>query len=137
MSLPQNEHKCLSVVVDDPLLWHIRLGHAGLSQLNKLVTKYLVLGLPKIKFTYDKVCDACIRGKHARSLFKSKKVVSTSRPLEFIHMDLCGPMRVKCMGEKMFVLVIVDDLSRHIWTLFLASKDETFDVLCVFVKMVH
>ncbi|XP_075106756.1 uncharacterized protein LOC142179781 [Nicotiana tabacum] len=54
MSLPQSEHTCLSVVEDDPLLWHRRLGHASLSHLNKLAAKDLVLGLPKVEFTYDK-----------------------------------------------------------------------------------
>ncbi|XP_070008599.1 uncharacterized protein [Nicotiana sylvestris] len=31
MSLPQSEHIYLSLVEDDPLLWHRRLGHASLS----------------------------------------------------------------------------------------------------------
>ncbi|XP_070034888.1 uncharacterized protein [Nicotiana tomentosiformis] len=47
----------------DPLLWHKRLGHASLSQLNKLVSKDLVIGLPNIKFKEDKVYEACARGK--------------------------------------------------------------------------
>ncbi|XP_019237825.1 PREDICTED: uncharacterized protein LOC109217974 [Nicotiana attenuata] len=51
MSLTQSEHTCLSVVNDDPLLWHRRLGHVSLSQLNKLAARDLVLGLPKVEFT--------------------------------------------------------------------------------------
>ncbi|XP_070057327.1 uncharacterized protein [Nicotiana tomentosiformis] len=43
ISLPEREHTCLSVVEDDPLLWHKRLGHASLSQLNKLAAKDLHL----------------------------------------------------------------------------------------------
>ncbi|XP_070045662.1 uncharacterized protein [Nicotiana tomentosiformis] len=87
MSLPQSEHTCFSVVEDDPLLWHRRLGHASLSQLNGLAANDLVLGLPIVEFTSDKVCDARVRGKHVRSSFKSKKVVSSSKPLELLHMD--------------------------------------------------
>ena len=44
--------------------------------------------------------------------FKSKNVVSTTRPLELIHMDLCGPMRIQSRSGKKYVLVIVDDFSR-------------------------
>ncbi|XP_070044931.1 uncharacterized protein [Nicotiana tomentosiformis] len=61
-----NELTCLSVLDNDFLLWHKRLGHASLSQLNKLVSKDLVIGLPKIKFKKDKVCEACSRGKQKK-----------------------------------------------------------------------
>jgi len=35
------------------------------------------------------------------------------------------------------VLVIVDDYSRFTWTLFLASKDESFDKFLVFLKKIE
>jgi len=56
LSLPQNYLACLSVLDDDIMLWHKRLGHASLSLLNKLVSKDLVVGLPYIRFNDDKVC---------------------------------------------------------------------------------
>jgi len=37
-------------------------------------------------------------------------------------------------GGKRYVCVIVDDYSRCTWTLFCASKDETFEKLVVFIK---
>ena len=49
---------CLSLLLKDPLLWNKRLGHARQVQLNKLITKDLVIGLPKNKFKKDKVCEA-------------------------------------------------------------------------------
>ncbi|XP_070021415.1 uncharacterized protein [Nicotiana sylvestris] len=54
-TLSENELTCLSVLVNDPRLWCKRLGHASLNQLNKLVSKDLVIGLPNIKFKEDKV----------------------------------------------------------------------------------
>jgi len=95
--------------------------------LNKLVSKDLVVGLPSIKYNDGKVCDACARGKQVRNSFKLKNYVSTTRPLEMLHMNLCGPMRVISRGGKRYVRVIVDDYSHFTWTLFLASKDETFE----------
>ncbi|XP_070031955.1 uncharacterized protein [Nicotiana tomentosiformis] len=62
-TLSENEPTCLSILNSDPLLWHKRFGHASLSQLNKLVSKDLVIGLPNIKSKEDIVCDACGRGK--------------------------------------------------------------------------
>jgi len=43
-------------------------------------------------------------------------------------------MRITSKGGKGHVLVMVDDYSRFTWTLFLASKDESFDKFLVFLK---
>ncbi|GKB60157.1 retrovirus-related pol polyprotein from transposon TNT 1-94 [Tanacetum coccineum] len=52
-------------------------------------------------------------------------------------MDLCGPMRVESINGKKYVLVIIDDYSRYIWTHFLRSKDETPEVLIDFLTLVQ
>jgi len=43
-------------------------------------------------------------------------------------------MRIISRGGKRHVLVIVDDYSCFTWTLFLASKDESFDKFLVSLK---
>ncbi|XP_060216297.1 uncharacterized protein LOC132643781 [Lycium barbarum] len=116
------------------MLLKMRLGHASFTLQNKLVAKDLVHGLPNVKFKDHKVYDACIKGKQVRTSFKPKKGVSTSRPLELLHMDLYGPMRIQSIGGKKYIFVIVDDFSRFTWTLFLRTKDETFSVFVAFVK---
>ncbi|XP_038989467.1 uncharacterized protein LOC120113034, partial [Phoenix dactylifera] len=112
-------------------LWHRRLGHASMDLVSKLITKDLVKGLPKIDFEKNKICAACQLGKQTRSSFKSKNIVSTTKPLELIHMDLFGPTRTASLGGKKFGLVIVDDFSRFTWVSFLAHKDES---LPAFIK---
>ena len=112
LSLPQNHLICLSALDDDVMLWRKRLGHASLSLLNKLVFTDLVVGLHSIKYNDDKVCDACAAGKQVRTSFKSENCVSTSRPLELLHVDLCAPIRITSRGGKRFVFFIVDDYSR-------------------------
>jgi len=98
--LPQNKLTCLSALNDDIMLWHKRLGHTNLSLLNKLVSEDLVVGLPTIKYNDGKVCDACAKGKQVKNSFKLKRCVSTTRPLELLHIDLCGPMRIMSRGER-------------------------------------
>ena len=93
----------------------------SLSLLNKLVSKGLVVGLPSIKYNDGKVYDACARGKQVRNSFKLKNYVSTTQPLEMLHMDLCGPTRIISRGGKRYVLVVLDEYSRFTWTLFLLS----------------
>ncbi|GJT32150.1 retrovirus-related pol polyprotein from transposon TNT 1-94 [Tanacetum coccineum] len=90
--------------------------------IQSLASKDLVRNLPKLKF--DKhFCDACKIGKQAHTSHKAKNVVSTTRCLELLHMDLFGPSVVRSYGGNRYTLVIVDDYSRYTWTRFL--KDET------------
>jgi len=133
-SLPQDNLTCLSALNDDVMLWHRRLGHASLSLLNKLASKDLVVGLPSIKYNDGKVCDACGRGKQVRNSFKLKNCVSITPPLEMLHVNLCNPMRITSRGGKRYMLVVVDDYSCFTWTLFLVSKDETFEKFLIFLK---
>ncbi|XP_070003456.1 uncharacterized protein [Nicotiana sylvestris] len=135
-SLQSGDLSCLKAVDDDAELWHRRLGHASFSLLNKLIQKDLVHGLPMSQLKTQKVCDACARGKHVKSSFKSKRDVSTSKPLELLNMYLCGPMRVQNRGGKRYIFVIVDDYSRFTRTLFLRKKDEMAEVFVAFVKKI-
>jgi transposase InsO family protein len=103
-----------------------RLGHAHKDAISKLSRKKLVVGLPKIKFEKDRLCDACQQGKQTKVSFKSKNVISTTRPLQLLHMDLFGPTRTPSLGGRYYCLVVVDDFSRFTWVMFLAHKDEAF-----------
>ena len=50
-------------------------------------------------------------------------MVSTPRPCELLHVDLCGPMRVRSIQGKSYILVIVD-YSRFMQIDFLKDKGE-------------
>ncbi|KAI3669630.1 hypothetical protein L6452_40934 [Arctium lappa] len=115
-------------------LWHRRLFHLNFRYINKLVSGKLVKGLPELKYEKEHLCATCEKGKMKRDPHKPKSEPSTSAPLELLHMDLCGPMRTQSLGEKKYILVIVDDYSRYTWVKFLRSKDETPDVLITFLK---
>jgi len=97
-----------------------------MNHLNKLVSNELVYGLPKIRFGKEHVCEACQRGKQTRKLFNLKNCVSTSKPLELLHMDLFGLYRTMSVGGNLYALVVVDDFSRYTWILFLHTKKEAY-----------
>ncbi|GJV06426.1 retrovirus-related pol polyprotein from transposon TNT 1-94 [Tanacetum coccineum] len=77
----------------------------------KAQKKELVINLPKLKFDQH-FCDACKIGKQAHISHKAKNIVSTTRCLEHLHMDLFGPSAVRSYGGNLYTLVIVDDYSR-------------------------
>jgi len=117
---------CLLSKHDESWLWHRRIAHIHMNHLNKLISKDLVIGLPKLKFEKDHICEACQKGKQVKNYFKIKNVVSSLKPLELLHMDLFGPSRTMSLGSNYYALVIVDDFSRFTWTFFLESKSDAF-----------
>ncbi|GJR87192.1 retrovirus-related pol polyprotein from transposon TNT 1-94 [Tanacetum coccineum] len=117
---------CLTSIDDTSTLWHRRLGHANMRLIQSLSSKELVRNLPKLKF--EKLfCDACNVEKQVQESHKAKNMVSTSKCLELLHMDLFGPSDVQSYGGNFYTLVIVDDYSRYTWTRFLKHKNEAFD----------
>jgi len=129
--------KCLIAKNEDSWLWNRRISHVHFDLLNKIVSKDLVVGLPKIKFENDRLCDACQKGEQTRVSFKPKKFVSTSKPLELLHLDLFGPSGTRSLASNYYGFVIVDDFSRFTWTLFLSSKDDTFDAFIKFANIIQ
>nr|GEY96142.1 hypothetical protein [Tanacetum cinerariifolium] len=118
-------------------LWHRRLSHLNFRAINHLARQGLVRGLPKLKFEKDHLCSACAIGKSTRKTHKPKFEDTNQKKLYLLHMDLCGPMRVKSINGKKYILVIVDGYSRFTWVKFLRSKDETPDFIIKFLKMIQ
>ncbi|KAJ9560845.1 hypothetical protein OSB04_006005 [Centaurea solstitialis] len=119
------------------ILWHRRLSHLNFKGLNKLVIGNLAIGIPDLRFQQDHLCSACQLGKMKRVSHKSKLEHGTEKPLQLIHMDLCGPMRVQSINGKKYVLVMVDDYSRYTWVKFLRSKDEAPEIIISVLKEVQ
>jgi hypothetical protein len=63
-----------------------------------------------------------------------KNIMTTTRPLEMLHMDLFGPIAYISIGGNKYGLVIVDDYSCFTWMFFLQDKGETQEVLKKFLK---
>ncbi|GJV70241.1 retrovirus-related pol polyprotein from transposon TNT 1-94 [Tanacetum coccineum] len=127
---------CLATIDDNSTLWHRRLGHANMRLIQSLASKELVRNLPKLKFDQH-FYDACKIGKQAHASHKAKNIVSTTRCLELLHMDIFGPSAVRSYGGNRYTLVIVDDYSRYTWTRFLKDKTEAFDQFEIFSKKIQ
>ncbi|GKC28711.1 retrovirus-related pol polyprotein from transposon TNT 1-94, partial [Tanacetum coccineum] len=104
------EQICLATIDENSTLWHRRLGHANMRLIQSLASKDLVRNLPRLKFDQH-FCDACKIGKQAHASHKAKNMVSTTRCLELLHMDLFGPSAVRSYEGNRYTLVIVDDYS--------------------------
>ncbi|GKC57130.1 retrovirus-related pol polyprotein from transposon TNT 1-94, partial [Tanacetum coccineum] len=84
---------CLATIDENSMLWHRRLGHANIRLIQSLAFKELARNLPKLMFDQH-FYDACKIRKQAHGSYKAKNIVSTTRCLELLYMDLFSPSAV-------------------------------------------
>ena len=129
---------CLFGKADVGWLWHRRLAHVNMRTLQSLHKGGHILGLKDhVTFSRDRVCRACVEGKMHDIHHPSKTIISSTRILELLHVDLFGPIPEISLGGKKYCLVIVDDYSRYTWVYFFKTKDETQQVFIDFSKEVQ
>ncbi|RDX87138.1 hypothetical protein CR513_31431, partial [Mucuna pruriens] len=100
----EDKESNISLVVDI----HKKLGHASLRLISKLKKHNLIRRLPSLAYKVDLLCDACYKGKQVKRSFEFKNIISTSRPLELLKIDLFSPIRIASMSGRCYGLVVVD-----------------------------
>jgi transposase InsO family protein len=105
-----------------------------MSNLKKVHKRRMITGLKDVTFDKNKLCSACQAGKQVIIHHPLKTMLSTSKPLELLHMDLFGSTSYKSIGGNLYCLIIVDDYSRYTWTLFLGDKSETPEIFKTFAR---
>jgi hypothetical protein len=100
----------------------MRLGHLSFDLVSRLSGLDLVRGLPRLKLENDLVCAPCRHGKMVATPHPPLTDVMTERLTELLHMDLVGLARVRSVGGKCYVLVVVDDYSRYAWVFSWKTK---------------
>ncbi|GJT32171.1 retrovirus-related pol polyprotein from transposon TNT 1-94 [Tanacetum coccineum] len=92
MNIQRDEAKCLkSCLKDHSWLWHMRYRHLNFGDLKLISSKEMVKGFDQIDHP-NQVCEGCLLGKHARSLFLKEATSRANEHLQLIHTDLCGPI---------------------------------------------
>jgi transposase InsO family protein len=105
-----------------------------MRNLHKIQKESHILGLTNIVFEKDRPCEACQAGKQVGAPHHAKNIMTTTRSLKILHMELFGPIAYISIGGNKYGLVIVDDYSRFTWIFFLHDKSETQEVLKKFLK---
>ena len=100
-------------------MWHRILGHMSSDFLTPLSALGLIRGLPKLEFEKKLVCAPCRYDKMVATSHSPVNLVMTERLGELLHMDTIDPSRVRSLGGKWYVHVIVDDFSRYFGSSFL------------------
>ena len=98
---------CNSIRLPNEDLWHQHL---------LIVSKHeSVLGIPKLNRISNVMCGPC----------------------QLQHLDLMGPTRTESLGGKRYIMIVVNDFTRHTWVIFLRSKLDApkhIEALCTRLK---
>ncbi|GJT94372.1 retrovirus-related pol polyprotein from transposon TNT 1-94 [Tanacetum coccineum] len=114
-----------------------RLAHLNIKTINQLAKQNLVLGLPSLVYSKEKPCPSCVKGKHHRASFKTKKTSSIKKCLHILHMDLFRHVTPKTINHEKYTLVIVDEYSSYTWVYFLKKKSHAPETIMSFIKRVE
>ncbi|GFW89523.1 retrovirus-related Pol polyprotein from transposon TNT 1-94 [Trichonephila clavipes] len=115
-------------------IWHQRFCHVNNDYLVKTSKNDSVKGLPRLTDNGKTHCIPCKLAKSKRVSFKKTGAVRSKRPLELLHMDLCGPMPTESQGGNKYFLSIIDDYSRKVTVFPIRNKSDVFHTFIRFQK---
>jgi hypothetical protein len=97
---------------DSIQLWHRRLAHLNPAALKQLLSSTMsTIQFPTSYWHDSSKCETCIIGKHTQKFERTKQRRAT-KPFEFIHSDLCGPMK-SSIGGASYYIIYIDDFTRY------------------------
>lgn len=106
--------------------WHKSLGHMNFDILIKISKIGAVKGLARLLRPDNNIYKSCQFGKQTKTHFKSEEFFS-SRSMELIHIDICGPTITKTLKGERYFFLFIDDFTRATWILLLKEKLEEFE----------
>ncbi|KAM2937487.1 hypothetical protein FF1_037375 [Malus domestica] len=137
LTLIQNDQVVLRAGISKSTwIWHKRLGHLHFRGLQQLKNKEMVHGLPVLE-EMDEVCEGCQFGKQHREWFPKNQAWRASKPLELVHVDLCGPMQNDSLAGNKYFMLLVDDYTRMMWVYYLKYKSDALICFRKFKSMVE
>ena len=107
-------------------LWHARLGHASKTVREKTIP--IVDGID-IKAMKIEKCEPCTKGKWKRDTRPSAVEPQASRPLEFVHSEIIGPVRNTPLGCSRYCIPLYDDFSGLSLVRFSKTKNAAAEAL--------
>lgn len=129
------ESQCMLGQVDESWLWHERLGKINFDNLAAVRKKGCVRNIPPNIKPVNIFCDECVKGKQTKVSFRTKEH-NSSRALEIVHTDQCGPTRTRALAGERYFMLFIDDYSRMTRVTFLQDKSQEFERFKIFQKMV-
>ena len=103
-------------------LWHHRLGHLGMKNMQRIKTKDIDLSSKSLQSEF---CESCALGKATK--LPHKTIEKTDGKGDAIHSDIVGPIRTMSIGQKRYILTYLCSRTEYSFVYFLKSKAEQFE----------
>lgn len=81
-------------------------------------------------------CEICLKAKQCREPFPVLQR-RTSQLFDMVHVDVWGPYSAENLCSTRYILTIVEDHSRVVWTYLLENKEKVHEVMHTYIKMVQ
>jgi len=128
----------MATATETAQLWHKRFGHMGYDNMSRLPS--MVSGVKITQEEFKKAgqssCEPCIMSKQHRLPFKTSDSKST-RVLDLLHMDVCGPMPEPSLGGSKYVATFLDDFTRLSVVIPVPSKAEVIPTVKRIITMLE
>ena len=115
---------------------HQRLGHVNEQSLYNCINKGYVNGIHLKKPFGLSFCEGCVAGKSHHKPFPAVGEIRSTKKLQLIHSDVCGPMKTESIGGAKYFLTFIDDYSRYCTVYFIKQKSEVFNKFKEFEALV-
>jgi transposase InsO family protein len=102
----------------------------------KVINLGVVRNFPNIINPSNLMCRHCQLGNKTRIRFKTKEY-STSKPLELVHTDLCGPTRNMIFQGESYFMLFIDEFTRMGSVCFLKEQSEALNKFKAFKTLVE
>jgi hypothetical protein len=111
-------------------LWHQRLGHIRMRDLQNLVNTNKITGIKisaKMLAKHDsKKCQTCIMAKYRRSKL-TKARTPTDVPMHTLHSDIQGPFHVKTLAGGKYMISLICEATSKGGVSITKTKDSAVD----------
>ena len=85
----------------------------------------------------DRNCEGCVMGKQHQQPFSKKEKNFTTKLLELVHINACGPMNVPSVRGSRYFITFIDDFSRYVTVYMMKQKSKVIDRFKEFVNLVE
>ncbi len=100
MKVHKNMAHIANSLEESAMLWHERLGHLNMANLEELDA--MVDGMNLKEVSLHHICEGCVKGKHQITSFPKDGAKKASQLLEIVHTDVCGLVKTTSHGGAHF-----------------------------------
>ncbi|KAG8988148.1 hypothetical protein FRB90_002943, partial [Tulasnella sp. 427] len=118
-------------------IWHRRMGHPGLETMKKIGEGVSVKGVEYFKNAEVADCGSCEMGMHRKLPMPTDPKQRKKIPLELLHGDLVGPMKIQGYNRELYALPWTDDNTDFVFLKLLHDKSEADEKSIELILFLH